>query len=72
MVHEQIPLQTSATNDLLLKLNQVMNQSNLVREIVDKSEQLWALEQSVGNSEQTIQLRSEIARLEDLLRITRQ
>ncbi|MCP4186081.1 MAG: hypothetical protein GY763_00605 [Gammaproteobacteria bacterium] len=49
-----------------------MNQSNLVREIVDKSEQLWALEQSVGNSEQTIQLRSEIARLEDLLRITRQ
>ncbi len=72
MVHEQTPTTSSTTNELLLKLNQVMNQSNLVREIVDKSEELWALEQFVGNSEQTVQLRSEIARLEDLLRITRQ
>ncbi len=72
MVHEQTPTTSSTTNELLLKLNQVMNQSNLVREIVDKSEELWALEQSVGNSELTVQLRSEIARLEDLLRITRQ
>lgn len=63
---------TSTTDDLLARLNVVMNQSTLVREIVDKSEQLWTLEQSVGHSTQTQELRSEIARLEDLLRISRE
>ena len=63
---------TSRTNQLLAKLNNVMNQSNLVREIVDKSEILWNLEQTVGFSEETKQLRNEIARLEDLLRTIRQ
>ena len=72
MEHELAPSTVTATNDLLVKLNHVMNQSNLVREIVDKSERLWSLEQSVGSSEQTKRIRSEIARLEDLLRVTRQ
>lgn len=63
---------TSTTDDLLARLNLVMNQSTLVREIVDKSEQLWTLEQSVEHSTQTQQLRNEIARLEDLLRISRE
>ncbi|MCP4431929.1 MAG: hypothetical protein GY806_13185 [Gammaproteobacteria bacterium] len=63
---------TASTNELLAKLNNVMNQSNLVREIVDKSEALWNLEQSIGYSTETQNLRNEIARLEDLLRIIRQ
>ena len=61
----------SNTNELLAKLNNVMNQSNLVRQIVDKSEALWNLEQSIGYSDETQYLRNEIARLEDLLRIIR-
>jgi len=72
MEHELTSPTVTATNDLLVKLNHVMNQSNLVREIVDKSERLWSLEQSVGSSEQTNLLRGEIARLEDLLRVTRE
>ena len=72
MEHDLNPTSSNATNDLLTELNHVMNQSNLVREIVDKSERLWKLEQSVGSSATTKKLRSEIARLEDLLRITRQ
>ncbi len=63
---------TASTNELLARLNNVMSQSNLVREIVDKSETLWHLEQTVGHSEETQHLRQEIARLEDLLRIIRQ
>lgn len=63
---------TSKTNELLAKLNNVMSQSNLVREIVEKSETLWNLEQTGGSSEETRDLRNEIARLEDLLRIIRQ
>ncbi len=66
------PVVTANTNELLVKLNNVMNQSNIVREIVDKSETLWSLEQSTGNSCETQKLRKEIARLEDLLRIIRQ
>lgn len=66
------PVINATTNELLAKLNLVMDQSNLVREIVDKSEILWALEQSGGSSKKTKKLRSEIARLEDLLRIARQ
>lgn len=72
MEHESNYAFTSTTDDLLARLNIVMNQSTLVREIVDKSEHLWTLEQSVGGSKQTQQLRSEIARLEDLLRISRE
>lgn len=64
-------IHSSHTNALLAKLNNVMSQSNLVREIVDKSEILWELEQKTGYSEETQQLRQEIARLEDLLRIIR-
>jgi len=66
------PSSATTTNDLLVELNHVLNQSNLVREIVNKSERLWSLEQSVGSSETTRKLRNEIARLEDLLRIARQ
>ncbi len=65
------PTSETTTNDLLVKLNHVINLSTLVREIVDKSERLWSLEQSVGSSEKTRKLRNEIARLEDLLRIAR-
>lgn len=71
MERNHSPAVTSTTNELLAKLNIVMNQSCLVREIVDKSEKLWSLEQSIGNSRESRQLRNEIARLEDLLRITR-
>lgn len=63
---------TSSTNELLAKLNDVMSQSTLVREIVRKSETLWNLEQTVGSSAETRELRNEIARLEDLLRKIRQ
>lgn len=62
----------STTNELLTRLNNVINQSNLVREIVSKSEKLWSLEQASGNSRETRKLRKDIARLEDLLRISRQ
>lgn len=65
------PTSTSTTNELLDKLDNVMNQSNLVREIVDKSETLWTLVQSNENSRETQRLRKEIARLEDLLRVIR-
>jgi hypothetical protein len=63
---------TSKTKELLAELNNVMSQSNLVQEIAEKSETLWNLEQKVGSSEETRELRNEIARLEDLLRIIRQ
>ena len=63
---------TSKTKELLAKLNNVMSQSNLVQEIAEKSETLWNLEQKVGPSEETRELRNEIARLEDLLRTIRQ
>ncbi len=66
------PLVDPTTNELIARLNNVMNQSNLVREIVDKSEELWTLQQTRGNPQETRQLRNEIARLEDLLRIIRQ
>ncbi len=66
------PAATANTNELLAKLNKVMTQSNLVREIVDKTEALWSLEQSVGNSSEAQELRSEIARIEDILRVIRQ
>ena len=59
---------TSKTNELLAKLNDVMSRSTLIREIVQKSETLWNLEQTVGSSKETRELRNEIARLEDLLR----
>lgn len=72
MEHELKHAFTSTTDDLLARLNLVMNQSTLVREIVDKSEQLWTLQQAAGPSRQTKQLRNEIARLEDLLRISRE
>lgn len=72
MEHESNHALAPSTDDLLARLNLVMNQSTLVREIVDKSEQLWTLEQSVGHSMQTQHLRNEIARLEDLLRISRE
>lgn len=70
-MEESIHSTRSNTNELLTKLNHVMKQSNLVREIVDKSEALWTLEQSTGPSEETHRLRNEIARLEDLLRMMR-
>ena len=63
---------TSKTNDLLAELNNVMTQSNLVHEIVDKTETLWNLEQTTGISDKTKELRNEISRLEDLLRLIRQ
>lgn len=62
----------SKTNDLLAELNNVMTQSNLVHEIVDKTETLWNLEQKNGISNKTKELRNEIARLEELLRLIRQ
>lgn len=72
MENDITPAINADTNELLAKLSLVMNQSNLVREIVDKSEILWTLEQSDGISKKTKKLRNEIARLEDLLRIARQ
>lgn len=62
----------SKTNDLLAELNNLMTQSNLVHEIVDKTETLWNLEQKNGISNKTKELRNEIARLEELLRLIRQ
>lgn len=57
MEHESKYAFTSTTDDLLARLNLVMNQSTLVREIVDKSEQLWTLEQS-NNRLDTLRKRS--------------
>lgn len=72
MEHEPSSTLASTTDDLLVRLKHVMNQSTLVREIVDKSEELWSLEQAVGTSAETQELRKDISRLEDLLRISRE
>ena len=72
MKHDFNTASEVSTNSLLNKLNHVMNQSNLVREIVKKSGHLWSMEQTQGNSAKTVKLRDEIARLEELLRISRQ
>lgn len=71
-MEENKPSVTSKTSELLAKLNRAISRSSLVQEIADKSETLWNLEQTNAPLEESRKLRNEIARLEDLLRVSRQ
>jgi len=71
MDRESQPDLSSTTEDLLLDLKRVMNESALVRKIVRQKDRLWLLQQTAASPEREQKLLEEIDQLRDQLEIAR-